>query len=91
MGTKRFLCHSRCLTGVLLGQIFGRKAEELLCWVSAVSPIGTGPLLPLKISKITCEPIPTAQMLKVQRCGDAPSGTNHCLLLRLSPPVVGGC
>lgn len=94
MGANTFLCCVGCLTGVLPGWIFGRKAEELL----TRSPIGTSPpsggmhkspFSPQGISKITCEPIPTAQTLK--GCVDALSGTNHRLLLRLSPPVPGGC
>lgn len=70
MGTNTFLCHIQCLTGVLPGWMFVRKSEELMCQVCWV-PLGqrwgmykyTFPSQ--GIFKITCEPVPAAQMLKM--------------------------
>jgi len=42
-GINALLCCIGCLTGVLPGWMFGRKAEELLWWVGAESSTGTGP------------------------------------------------
>lgn len=56
----------------------------------AGSPIGTNPHFSLRNSKIMYEPVLPVQMVKMQRRMRAVSGTNHCLLLRLSPLVPEG-
>lgn len=70
MGTNTFLCHIECLTRVLPGWMFVRKSEELMCQMCRTKvPPWWGmykyPFPPQGISKITCEPIPAAQMLKL--------------------------